>query len=40
MTVSYMCPWCREVFEDRVKAERHEAECSERPREARDTDAE
>jgi hypothetical protein len=31
MTISYMCPWCNETFEDVVKVDRHKTECPERP---------
>jgi DNA-directed RNA polymerase subunit RPC12/RpoP len=31
MTVSYMCAWCGEKFEDVVQATEHQSECDERP---------
>lgn len=34
MTISYMCAWCEETFEDAVKTEEHMRECSERPHNA------
>lgn len=32
MSVSYICAWCGDEFDDVVQANDHQRDCSERPR--------